>query len=118
MSTSGKGQSVIKSFDDISNEWNFAQEAGRAGKGRVIVEEYLDFDFEITLLTVRSKGLISFCPPIGHRQERGDYQESWQPMQMEQSHLTIAKEMANKAQVYIGVRGRSNICCNGKGFRL
>ncbi len=96
MSSSGKGQSVIKSFDDISNAWNFAQEAGRAGKGRVIVEEYFDFDFEITLLTVRSKGLISFCPPIGHKQKDGDYIESWQPQLMSEETLKKSQEIAEK----------------------
>jgi phosphoribosylglycinamide formyltransferase 2 len=96
MSSSGKGQSVIKSFKDISNAWDFAQEAGRAGKGRVIVEEYLDFDFEITLLTVRSKGLISFCPPIGHKQKDGDYIESWQPQLMSEETLKKSQEIAEK----------------------
>ena len=96
MSSSGKGQSLINTSKDISNAWNFAQETGRAGKGRVIVEEYLDFDFEITLLTVKSKGLISFCPPIGHKQKDGDYIESWQPQLMSEETLKKSQKIAEK----------------------
>ena len=96
MSSSGKGQSLINTSKDISNAWDFAQETGRAGKGRVIVEEYLDFDFEITLLTVKSKGLISFCPPIGHKQKDGDYIESWQPQLMSEETLKKSQKIAEK----------------------
>ena len=87
MSSSGKGQSVIRSADDIQSSWDYAQEGGRAGAGRVIVEGFVDFDYEITLLTIRHKGGTSTCEPIGHRQENGDYQESWQPQPMSQTAL-------------------------------
>ncbi|MEW8381226.1 MAG: formate-dependent phosphoribosylglycinamide formyltransferase, partial [Candidatus Thiodiazotropha taylori] len=82
MSSSGKGQSTIKRDADIESSWTYAQEGGRAGAGRVIVEGFVDFDYEITLLTIRHIDGISFCLPIGHRQEDGDYQESWQPQPM------------------------------------
>jgi phosphoribosylglycinamide formyltransferase 2 len=82
MSSSGKGQSVIKSDTDIDHAWQYAQEGGRSGGGRVIIEGFVNFDYEITLLTIRHKDGISFCDPIGHRQEHGDYQESWQPHPM------------------------------------
>ncbi|MGL4415939.1 MAG: formate-dependent phosphoribosylglycinamide formyltransferase, partial [Plesiomonas shigelloides] len=77
MSSSGKGQSVLRSEADVSTAWQYAQEGGRAGKGRVIVEGFVEFDFEITLLTVQAVDGIHFCAPIGHRQEEGDYRESW-----------------------------------------
>ncbi len=97
MSSSGKGQSVIKSEKDIENAWNYAQSGGRGDYKEVIVEAFINFDFEITLLTVTQKnGNTLFCPPIGHRQERGDYQESWQPIPMKPEDLQIAKEMAEK----------------------
>ncbi|MDO6805535.1 ATP-grasp domain-containing protein, partial [Wenyingzhuangia sp. 1_MG-2023] len=87
MSSSGKGQSFVRTADELAAAWRYAQEGGRAGQGKVIVEGFVDFDFEITLLTIRhSDGaggtLTSFCEPIGHRQQDGDYQESWQPQQM------------------------------------
>lgn len=82
MSSSGKGQSLIKTEADIGPAWDYAQSGGRAGAGRVIVEGFVDFDYEITLLTVRHAGGTSFCAPIGHRQEDGDYRESWQPQAM------------------------------------
>ncbi|MBU2955113.1 formate-dependent phosphoribosylglycinamide formyltransferase [Marinobacter sp. F3R08] len=82
MSSSGKGQSTVTSEKDIEAAWEYAQSGGRAGKGRVIVEGFVDFDYEITLLTVRHRGGVSFCEPIGHRQEDGDYRESWQPQPM------------------------------------
>jgi phosphoribosylglycinamide formyltransferase 2 len=82
MSSSGKGQSTIKSDADIDAAWDYAQQGGRAGAGRVIVEGLVDFDYEITLLTVRHDGATSFCAPIGHRQQDGDYRESWQPQAM------------------------------------
>ena len=82
MSSSGKGQSVVKTEADIEASWNYAQAGGRAGKGKVIVEGFVDFDYEITLLTVRHVDGTSFCAPIGHIQVDGDYRESWQPQAM------------------------------------
>ena len=97
MSSSGKGQSVIKSQSDIQTAWNYAMEGSRGDLKEVIVEEFIDFDFEITLLTLTQDNRNTlFCPPIGHRQERGDYQESWQPMSMKDIHLKEAQEMAEK----------------------
>jgi phosphoribosylglycinamide formyltransferase 2 len=82
MSSSGKGQSVVRHEDKLQQAWDYAQSGGRAGKGRVIVEGLVDFDYEITMLTVRHRDGVSFCAPIGHRQEDGDYRESWQPQPM------------------------------------
>ncbi|HBP96149.1 MAG TPA: phosphoribosylglycinamide formyltransferase 2, partial [Pantoea agglomerans] len=82
MSSSGKGQSFIRNASQLDNAWDYAQQGGRAGAGRVIVEGVVDFDFEITLLTISAVDGIHFCAPIGHRQEDGDYRESWQPQQM------------------------------------
>ncbi len=82
MSSSGKGQSFIRSADQLSEAWRYAQQGGRAGAGRVIVEGVVNFDFEITLLTVSAVDGVHFCAPVGHRQEDGDYRESWQPQQM------------------------------------
>ena len=97
MSSSGKGQSVIKKNQDIENAWNIAATKGRGDQCEVIVEEFIEFDTEITLLTVTQKdGPTLFCPPIGHRQERGDYQESWQPADIAKSALEEATEMARK----------------------
>lgn len=96
MSSSGKGQSVVKTADDIENSWNYAQEGGRAGKGRVIIEGFVDFDYEITLLTVRHKDGMSFCAPIGHYQEDGDYRKSWQPHPMSDIALKTAQATAVK----------------------
>ena len=97
MSSSGKGQSIVKSKSDIQTAWNYAMEGSRGDLKEVIVEEFVDFDFEITLLTLtQDNGNTLFCPPIGHRQERGDYQESWQPMSMNDIHLKEAQEMAEK----------------------
>ena len=97
MSSSGKGQSIIKSQSDIQTAWSYAMEGSRGDLKEVIVEEFIDFDFEITLLTLtQANGNTLFCPPIGHRQERGDYQESWQPMSMNDIHLKEAQEMAEK----------------------
>ncbi|XDD50202.1 formate-dependent phosphoribosylglycinamide formyltransferase [Leptospira sp. WS92.C1] len=96
MSSSGKGQSVIKSGDDISKAWEASQTKGRAGAAEVIVEEFIPFESEITLLTVTQKnGKTLFCPPIGHRQERGDYQESWQPAEIFETQLAEAQRMAD-----------------------
>jgi len=97
MSSSGKGQSVVKTRDDISKSWNYAMEGSRGDYKEVIIEEFIKFDSEITLLTVTQKsGDTLFCPPIGHRQERGDYQESWQPCAISNKDLKDAQEMAAK----------------------
>jgi len=107
MSSSGKGQSVIKTADNIQNAWDYAQEGGRAGKGRVIVEGFVDFDYEITLLTVRHDNGISFCEPIGHHQEDGDYRQSWQPAAMSEKAISVSKEIAEKvANNLCGEMGR------------
>jgi phosphoribosylglycinamide formyltransferase 2 len=105
MSSSGKGQSTIKSDADIENAWNYSQEGGRTGAGRVIVEGFIDFDYEITLLTIRHKDGTSTCEPIGHRQEDGDYQESWQPQAMSPAALEASKEVAHKVTEALGGRG-------------
>jgi phosphoribosylglycinamide formyltransferase 2 len=106
MSSSGKGQSVIKSEEDIEKAWNYAMEGSRGDLKEVIVEGFIDFEYEITLLTVTQKnGPTLFCPPIGHRQERGDYQESWQPMAMHPDHLREAQEMAEKVTASLGGAG-------------
>lgn len=108
MSSSGKGQSRVKSFDEVDAAWNYAQTGGRVNQGTVIVESQIDFDFEITLLTVRSKhpetGDIetSFCDPIGHRQDAGDYVESWQPQPMSSQALAEAKRIAHKVTSALG----------------
>ncbi len=94
MSSSGKGQRVIRQPDDVDAAWEAAQAGGRAGAGRVIVEGFVDFDYEITLLTVRHAGGTTLCAPIGHRQEHGDYQESWQPQPMSPAALHEAAAMA------------------------
>ncbi|MEX2335302.1 MAG: formate-dependent phosphoribosylglycinamide formyltransferase [Pseudohongiella sp.] len=94
MSSSGKGQSTVKSAEDIESAWDYAQSGGRTGKGKVIVEGFVDFDYEITLLTVRHRDGTSFCAPIGHRQEQGDYRESWQPQAMSATALDEAQRIA------------------------
>jgi phosphoribosylglycinamide formyltransferase 2 len=105
MSSSGKGQSVVRSKDDIDHAWTYAQEGGRSGGGRVIIEGFVDFDYEITLLTIKHKDGVSFCEPIGHRQEHGDYQESWQPHPMPDKALNEAKDIARKVVNALGGRG-------------
>lgn len=105
MSSSGKGQSVLKSDADLQCAWDYAQEGGRAGKGRVIVEGFIDFDYEITLLTVRHAGGTSFCAPIGHRQENGDYQESWQPQAMSAQAQAESERVALAVTEALGGRG-------------
>lgn len=102
MSSSGKGQSVLKSDKDIDYAWKYAQEGGRSGAGRVIIEAFVDFDFEITLLTISHKNGVSFCEPIGHRQENGDYQESWQPQAMSAVALEKAQQIAEKVVLALG----------------
>ncbi|OBU29809.1 formate-dependent phosphoribosylglycinamide formyltransferase [Photobacterium phosphoreum] len=105
MSSSGKGQSVIKTTADIESAWQYAQEGGRAGAGRVIVEGFVDFDYEITLLTVRAVDGVHFCAPIGHRQQDGDYRESWQPQQMSAAALKAAEDVAQKVVNELGGYG-------------
>ena len=105
MSSSGHGQSVIKSADDIERSWHIAQEGGRAGAGRVIVEGFVKFDYEITLLTVRNASGTVFCEPIGHIQIDGDYRYSWQPQPMSQKALQRAQEIAKKVTDALGGYG-------------
>ncbi|MDF0533260.1 formate-dependent phosphoribosylglycinamide formyltransferase [Shewanella yunxiaonensis] len=105
MSSSGKGQSIIRSEDKIASAWQYAQQGGRAGQGRVIVEGFVPFDYEITLLTISAVNGIHFCAPIGHRQEDGDYRESWQPQMMSESALAKAKEIGQKVVTELGGYG-------------
>ena len=94
MSSSGKGQSTVRREEDLEAAWDYAHANMRGDRQRVIVEQFVDFDYEITLLTVRHRGGVTFCPPIGHRQERGDYQESWQPTPMSDAAIAKAQDMA------------------------
>lgn len=105
MSSSGKGQSIVRADNEAEAAWRYAQEGGRSGKGRVIVEGFVDFDYEITLLTVRHVGGTSFCEPIGHRQESGDYRESWQPHPMSEKALARARDMARRLIDNLGGHG-------------
>lgn len=105
MSSSGKGQSVIKTEADIKTSWDYAQDGGRSGAGRVIIEGFVDFDYEISLLTIRAVDGVHFCAPIGHRQEDGDYRESWQPQFMTEAALTLAKNAAEKVVNALGGYG-------------
>lgn len=105
MSSSGKGQSLLRGEADVRKAWDYAQEGGRAGKGRVIVEGFIDFDYEITLLTVRHTGGTTFCAPVGHRQEKGDYQESWQPQAMSALALAESERIARAVTEALGGRG-------------
>ena len=105
MSSSGKGQSMLKTADDIDTAWDYAQAGGRAGKGKVIVEGVVDFDYEITLLTIQAIDGTYFCEPIGHRQEDGDYRESWQPQMMSSEALNTAKAIATQVTQALGGRG-------------
>ncbi|HHF2856629.1 TPA: formate-dependent phosphoribosylglycinamide formyltransferase [Vibrio diabolicus] len=105
MSSSGKGQSVIKTEDDVAKAWDYAQEGGRTGAGRVIVEGFIDFDYEITLLTVRAVDGVHFCAPIGHRQEDGDYRKSWQPQAMSENAVKAAEYTAEKVVNALGGYG-------------
>mgnify|MGYP002700132973 FL=1 len=110
MSSSGKGQSLLRTESEINAAWDYAQEGGRAGKGKVIVEGFVDFDFEITLLTIRHRDsdgqmTTSYCSPIGHRQEGGDYQESWQPQAMTDAALLAAQNMAETVTSALGGKG-------------
>ena len=108
MSSSGKGQSRVKSFDEVDAAWEYAQTGGRVNQGKVIVESQIDFDFEITLLTVRAKNAetgeieTQYCDPIGHRQDAGDYVESWQPQAMTAAALDESKRIAHKVTAALG----------------
>ncbi|MEX3238843.1 formate-dependent phosphoribosylglycinamide formyltransferase [Serratia quinivorans] len=102
MSSSGKGQSLIRSPDQLKTAWDYAQQGGRAGGGRVIVEGLVKFDFEITLLTISAVDGVHFCAPIGHRQEDGDYRESWQPQQMSDLALSRAQAIAENVVKALG----------------
>ncbi|BCV65583.1 phosphoribosylglycinamide formyltransferase 2 [Shewanella carassii] len=105
MSSSGKGQSVIREQAQIAAAWEYAQQGGRAGQGRVIVEGFVPFDYEITLLTISAVNGIHFCAPIGHRQEDGDYRESWQPQAMSQAALEKAQQIGAKVVEALGGYG-------------
>jgi phosphoribosylglycinamide formyltransferase 2 len=105
MSSSGKGQSTVREEADIAKSWNYAQEGGRAGAGTVIIESFVDFDYEITLLTVRHEGGTSFCAPIGHMQIDGDYRESWQPQPMSDKARSEAEHIARSITDGLGGRG-------------
>ncbi len=106
MSSSGKGQSTLQSADDVAQSWDYACAGMRGDRARVIVEAFIAFDYEITLLTIRTRNQgVLFAPPIGHRQERGDYQESWQPAPMHPDHLAAAQHMAAKVVDNLGGYG-------------
>ena len=105
MSSSGKGQSTMRSEDDIDTSWDYAAAGMRGDRLRVIAEQFIDFDYEITLLTIRARDGVHFCPPIGHRQERGDYRESWQPTAMSAAALQAAQDMAAKVVDALGGYG-------------
>lgn len=105
MSSSGKGQSLVRNESEIGLAWDYAQTGGRAGRGRVIIEGFVDFDYEITLLTVRHRGGVSFCDPIGHRQEDGDYRESWQPQPMSAVALERSQDIARRITDNLGGYG-------------
>ena len=105
MSSSGKGQSLLRGEADLERAWRYAQEGGRAGGGRVIVEGFVDFDYEITLLTISAVDGIHYCEPIGHRQEDGDYRESWQPQAMTAQALANARAVAGKVVAALGGHG-------------
>lgn len=105
MSSSGKGQSTVRSADELDAAWDYAVANMRGDRRRVIVEQFVAFDYEITLLTVRTREGVVFCPPIGHRQERGDYRESWQPAPMSPAALASAQDMARKVVDDLGGYG-------------
>ena len=105
MSSSGKGQSTIKRDSDIDKAWNYAQEGGRTGAGKVIVEGFVGFDYEITQLTVRHIGGTSFCEPVGHIQIDGDYRQSWQPQKMSDDAMKKARDIAENITGALGGRG-------------
>jgi len=105
MSSSGKGQSFIRNIEQLAKAWEYAQQGGRAGAGRVIVEGVVNFDFEITLLTISAVDGVHFCAPVGHRQEDGDYRESWQPQLMSELALERAQDVARKVVLALGGHG-------------
>ena len=105
MSSSGKGQSVVRAAADMAAAWDYAVGAMRGDRARVIVEEFIAFDYEITLLTIRARDGVHFCPAIGHRQERGDYRESWQPTPMAPAHIAAAQDMARRVVDNLGGYG-------------
>jgi len=105
MSSSGKGQSTVRTEADIAHAWKYSQQGGRTGAGRIIVEGFVEFDFEITLLTVRHNGQTSFCAPIGHFQIAGDYRESWQPQPMSDSALKESQRIAHAVTENLGGNG-------------
>lgn len=105
MSSSGKGQTFLRHEDQLTQAWQYAQQGGRAGAGRVIVEGVVNFDFEITLLTVNAVDGVHFCAPVGHRQEDGDYRESWQPQQMSELALARAQEISREVVLALGGYG-------------
>ncbi|MBF9000130.1 MULTISPECIES: formate-dependent phosphoribosylglycinamide formyltransferase [Vibrio] len=118
MSSSGKGQSVIKTPEDVEKSWTYAQEGGRSGAGRVIVEGFIDFDYEITLLTVRAVDGVHFCAPIGHRQEDGDYRESWQPQVMSENARKAAEFVAEEVVNALGGYGLFGVELFVKGDKV
>ena len=105
MSSSGKGQSLVRTESDVSHAWEYAQQGGRAGTGRIIIEGFVKFDFEITLLTVRHNSQTSFCAPIGHLQVDGDYRESWQPQPMSEAALQESQRIARVVTENLGGNG-------------
>ncbi|WED28177.1 formate-dependent phosphoribosylglycinamide formyltransferase [Vibrio sp. DW001] len=118
MSSSGKGQSVIKSEDDVLQAWAYAQDGGRTGAGRVIVEGFVDFDYEITLLTIRAVDGVHFCQPVGHRQEDGDYRESWQPQAMSEVALKAAEYISEQVVDALGGYGLFGVELFVKGDKV
>jgi phosphoribosylglycinamide formyltransferase 2 len=118
MSSSGKGQSTVRTAADVQKAWDYAQGGGRAGAGRVIVEGFIDFDYEITLLTVRHAGGIAFCEPIGHLQVDGDYRESWQPHPMTGTALAGSRRIAAAITGDLGGRGLFGVELFIKGDRV
>jgi phosphoribosylglycinamide formyltransferase 2 len=118
MSSSGKGQSIVRGESDIDKAWKHSQHGGRTGAGRVIVEGFIDFDYEITLLTVRHIGGTSFCAPVGHMQIDGDYRESWQPQEMSAAALKEAQEIASTVTGQLGGRGIFGVELFVKGDRV
>lgn len=118
MSSSGKGQTTVKRGEDVDAAWDYAQSGGRSGKGKVIVEGFVDFDYEITLLTVRHRDGTSFCAPIGHRQEKGDYRESWQPQAMSAVAIEEAQRIAAKVTAALGGYGLFGVELFVKGDKV
>ncbi|EEY43870.1 phosphoribosylglycinamide formyltransferase 2 [Vibrio mimicus VM223] len=118
MSSSGKGQSVIRTPEQIEAAWQYAQQGGRSGAGRVIVEGFVDFDYEITLLTVRAVDGVHFCAPIGHRQEDGDYRESWQPQMMSENAIKAAEYVAEQVVNALGGYGLFGVELFVKGDKV